>query len=156
MISAGLQSHPLSHFLNLVLTVPSFAYAFLFVGHFAPRFLFHYNHLVELFHLTRLLEQQERTSVRYHEFIRKASLSAGLYALPAGARDPQQPHGEDELYYVLSGRGAIQVGDEDAPVEPGAIIFVAAGVVHRFHSIREDLTLLVFFAPAESSQKLRS
>jgi hypothetical protein len=40
---------------------------------------------------------------------------------------------------------------EDREVGPGAVIFVKAGDEHRFHSISEDLTLLVFFAPAEYS-----
>ena len=39
----------------------------------------------------------------YHEFLRVPDLSAGLYVLEAGASDPQSPHTEDELYYVISG-----------------------------------------------------
>ncbi len=55
------------------------------------------------------------------------------------------------MYYVISGRGFIQVGAENRAVEAGTIVFVNAGVEHRFHTITEDLTLLVFFAPAEYS-----
>ena len=36
----------------------------------------------------------------------------------------------------------------DHPVSQGDTVFVAAQVEHRFHSITEDLTLLVVFAPA--------
>lgn len=79
------------------------------------------------------------------------SLSMGLYALPAGGVDPQQPHTEDEVYYVVSGRATIRVGEEDRPVESGSVVFVEARVEHRFHTITEDLTVLVFFAPAEYS-----
>ena len=85
----------------------------------------------------------------YLEFLRVPALSAGIYHLPAGGVDPQQPHTEDEVYYVAQGRGHIMVGDEEASVAAGSIIFVAANVAHRFHSIEEDLTVLVFFAPAE-------
>lgn len=84
-------------------------------------------------------------------------MSLGLYSLPAGGADPQQPHTEDEVYYVISGRAQIRVGaagaEEDRAVQPGSIVFVAANVPHRFHSIAEDLTILVFFAPAEGSQQ---
>jgi mannose-6-phosphate isomerase-like protein (cupin superfamily) len=80
-------------------------------------------------------------------------MSLGLYALPAGGTDPQQPHAEDEVYYIISGQGAIRVGNEDRAVGPGSVVFVAAKVEHRFHSITEDLQILVFFAPAEGSQK---
>lgn len=47
---------------------------------------------------------RERTAAArlYREFLRVPDLSAGLYALEAGATDPQLPHAEDELYYVAS------------------------------------------------------
>lgn len=87
----------------------------------------------------------------YHEFIKVESLSAGLYSLAAGSKDPQQPHTEDEVYYVISGRGQIHVAGEDRAVQPGTMVFVAAHDEHYFHSIEEDLDLLVFFAPPEGS-----
>lgn len=83
----------------------------------------------------------------YHQFISEGSLSLGLYELAAGADDPQQPHAEDEVYYVLSGRAKVTVADETRDVVPGDSVFVAATVGHRFHDIAEDLSLLVFFAP---------
>jgi mannose-6-phosphate isomerase-like protein (cupin superfamily) len=104
------------------------------------------------FALADVLKEQQRAGRPYLEFLRHPSLSVGLYALPAGGVDGQKPHTEDEVYYIVSGRGAIQVAGESRPVEPGALVFVAAGVEHRFHSISEDLRILVFFAPAEGSQ----
>ena len=74
----------------------------------------------------------------------------GVYFLPAGGADPQRPHSEDEVYYAVSGRATVRVAGEDRPVGPGALVFVPAGAEHSFHAITEDLTLLVFFAPAES------
>jgi len=88
----------------------------------------------------------------YHEFLTVDDLSAGLYVLDAGATDPQSPHTEDELYYVVSGRGAVTVGDETRDVGAGSLVFVAATVPHRFHDIVERLELLVFFGPAEGSR----
>lgn len=98
--------------------------------------------------------EAERAAVGllYHEFVRVPDLSAGLYVLEAGARDPQSPHGEDELYSVVSGRGWITVGDESREVAAGSLVFVAATVPHHFHDIAERLTILVFFGPAESSR----
>jgi mannose-6-phosphate isomerase-like protein (cupin superfamily) len=86
----------------------------------------------------------------YQEFLRVPSMSLGLYVLEAGAEDPQSPHAEDEVYYVVSGQGAIRVGDEDRLVAAGSIVFVGKHVEHRFHSINERLQLLVVFAPAET------
>ncbi len=106
---------------------------------------------MQAFELSQLLNVADHASVHYQEFLRHPSLSMGLYSLPAGSFDPQQPHTEDEVYYIASGRGSIRVGDEDRQVQAGSIIFVAAHAPHRFHSITEDLTILVFFAPAEYS-----
>ena len=106
---------------------------------------------MDAFDISELFNQQEQTARSYLEFLRADSLSLGVYRLRAGAHDPQQPHGEDEVYYVASGRGHVRVGAEDREVATGAIIFVKAGVEHRFHSITEELLLLVFFAPPEYS-----
>jgi mannose-6-phosphate isomerase-like protein (cupin superfamily) len=61
-----------------------------------------------------------------------------------------QPHREDEMYYVVRGRARMRAGSEDQPVRGGNVIFVGAGVEHRFYEIAEELVVLVFFAPAES------
>jgi len=88
----------------------------------------------------------------YHEFLRVPDLSAGLYVLDAGATDPQSPHTEDELYYVVAGRGVVSVGSETRPIVPGSLVFVPADVPHRFHDIAERLELLVVFGPAEATR----
>jgi mannose-6-phosphate isomerase-like protein (cupin superfamily) len=104
---------------------------------------------VDAWELADLVRDWGRNDRPYLEFLRVPSLSVGVYQLPAGGVDPQLPHTEDEVYYVAGGRGAIRVDGEDRAVQTGSVIFVAAGVEHRFHSIVEDLTILVFFAPAE-------
>jgi mannose-6-phosphate isomerase-like protein (cupin superfamily) len=88
----------------------------------------------------------------YRQFMSCGTLSVGLYKLAAGSEDPQQPHAEDEVYYIVSGRARLIAGDEDLAVAPGSTIFVAREVPHRFHSIDEDLSVLVFFAPEHEPQ----
>ncbi|MEA2612686.1 MAG: hypothetical protein QOI52_645 [Chloroflexota bacterium] len=88
----------------------------------------------------------------YHEFLSVPDLSGGLYVLEAGATDPQSPHTEDELYVVMSGRARVTVGAEERDVRSGSLIFVGAGVAHRFHDIEERLVLVVAFGPAEDSR----
>lgn len=70
-----------------------------------------------------------------------------------GSADPQSPHGEDELYHVVSGQARITVGDETRDVRPGSLIFVASRVPHRFHDITERLEVPVVFGPAEDSRR---
>jgi mannose-6-phosphate isomerase-like protein (cupin superfamily) len=106
---------------------------------------------LEALDLGDLVEAQRDSGQAYLEFIRSDALSVGLYVLPAGAVDRQQPHGEDEVYHVVAGWGLISVGDETFPVRPGSIVHVAATVPHRFHDISQELRIVVFFAPAEGS-----
>jgi quercetin dioxygenase-like cupin family protein len=106
--------------------------------------------MANFFNLADADEQRKRAGKRYSEFLRVSAMSAGIYVLPAGGVDPQSPHNEDEVYYVVRGRARMQAGADDQAVSEGSIIFVAAGVGHRFYEIAEDLTLLVFFAPAET------
>ena len=60
---------------------------------------------------------QERTQAgrAFLEFLKVEDLSAGLYVLGPEAVDRQSPHGEDEVYYILEGKGVLQVDDEDIP-----------------------------------------
>ena len=83
----------------------------------------------------------------YNDFFASNKLSVGLAIWPKGKPDRQHPHLEDEVYYVISGSATIQVAGEDRPVKAGSLVFVAAGVEHRFHSIEKDLRVLVFWAP---------
>jgi mannose-6-phosphate isomerase-like protein (cupin superfamily) len=107
---------------------------------------------MELFSVEELRTKRRSLKKAYYEFLRSDFLSMGLYELPEGVTDPQQPHTEDEVYYVVAGRAQMRVGKEDQPVGPGSIISVRAGIEHRFHDIVENLTVLVFFAPAEYSR----
>ena len=103
--------------------------------------------------LTAIPELLDRDSADepYLEFLRRDSLSVGVYRLPAGGTDPQDPHSEDEVYYVMSGRATIEVADEASSVEAGDVVFVEREVDHRFVDIEGDLVVLVVFAPAEGT-----
>ncbi len=104
---------------------------------------------MQAYEIPQLSAEQDRSQQDYLEFLRVPALSAGLYVLPAGGVDTQEPHSEDEIYYVLAGRASILVGAENREVSAGSVIYVPATVEHRFHSIEEQLRLLVVFAPAE-------
>jgi mannose-6-phosphate isomerase-like protein (cupin superfamily) len=103
----------------------------------------------DVFHIDDLSRQRAEKNKLYLEFIRVAAMSVGIYVLPKGGVDPQKPHHEDEVYYVVKGRAKMQIGSDHADVKPGSIIFVEAELEHRFFDIEEELEVLVFFAPAE-------
>jgi quercetin dioxygenase-like cupin family protein len=104
--------------------------------------------------LSEVDHKRAESGKAYREFLRVPAMSAGLYVLAAGAADPQKPHHEDEMYYVVRGRARFRATgpayEEDREVSAGSVIFVAAEVEHRFYEIKEELAVLVFFAPAES------
>ena len=111
---------------------------------------------MDAFDMPQIAEAHRRNGELYHEFIRANRLSVGLYVLEAGATDPQSPHTEDEVYYIVSGSGMIQVAGEDRPVSAGSVIYVDEQVDHRFHSITEDLNIIVVFAPPRRSRSGRN
>ena len=100
----------------------------------------------QVFHLNELQKNLKGEPVEYMEFMRVPSLSCGIYHLKAGSKDMQGPHDEDEIYYVLAGKAHLQVEDEDHQVAPGDVLYVRATSEHSFFEIKEDMTLLVFFA----------
>jgi mannose-6-phosphate isomerase-like protein (cupin superfamily) len=93
------------------------------------------------------------SSDAYTEFLRVPSMSGGVYVLAAGAVDRQSPHGEDEVYYVVRGRASFVRGSEEMSVRPGDVLFVEARQPHHFHTITEELVLLVLFSPSEGTAR---
>lgn len=104
---------------------------------------------MQSFELAELRARQVASGKLYLEFLRVPALSTGLYVLPAGGSDPQRPHTEDEVYYVISGRARFTCEGNEIAVQAGTTIYVAANDAHRFFDIEEELVILVFFAPAE-------
>jgi mannose-6-phosphate isomerase-like protein (cupin superfamily) len=88
------------------------------------------------------------------EQFRVPDLSVGTYSIPAGGTDDQDPHTEDEIYVVTAGRAMFESGGKQVAVAAGSVIFVAAGEVHRFADVTEDLATIVLFAPAEGSRSV--
>lgn len=109
--------------------------------------------MTHFFHIDELDRERAGRGKLYFEFLRVPAMSAGVYVLAKGASDPQKPHREDELYYVVRGQARMQIGSgaaaEHTEVKPGSVIFVEAEHEHRFYDITEELEILVFFAPAE-------
>ncbi|MEO6512867.1 MAG: cupin domain-containing protein [Nocardioides sp.] len=94
----------------------------------------------------------DASGASYEEHLSVPDLSLGTYCLSAGAIDPQTPHDEDEVYVVTAGRAKFTGGDRTIDVATGSVFFVPALEEHRFHDVTEDLTVLVFFGPAEGSR----
>ncbi len=90
--------------------------------------------------------------VRSAEAFRHGSLLVKVYA-PRG-HDPQSPHKQDEIYIVVTGTGRFVTGAESRAFGPGDMLFVAAGVPHRFEDFSDDLVLWVVFWGPEGGEVL--
>ena len=106
---------------------------------------------MQIFNVTDLVASLHANGRNWAEFLRVAALSMGVYRLSVGEPDLQQPHTEDEVYLVLSGKASFQAGQQRQSVAPGTLIYVERSVEHRFYDVTEDLSVLVFFAPSEHS-----
>lgn len=70
--------------------------------------------------------------------------------------DHQQPHERDEVYVVISGSGTFLNGEKRRRFGPGDLLFVPAGVVHRFEDFTDDFcTWVIFYGPkgGEAAEK---
>jgi mannose-6-phosphate isomerase-like protein (cupin superfamily) len=88
---------------------------------------------------------------RFAKVLEHGSLLVEIYA-PRG-RDPQQPHTRDEVYVVVEGHGHFVNGPRRHPFGPGDLLFVPAGVTHRFEDFTDDLVVWVIFYGPEGGEK---
>jgi mannose-6-phosphate isomerase-like protein (cupin superfamily) len=102
------------------------------------------------FSLKDLVEKRIESGEPFIRFLNVPTIKMFIYSLPAGGVDKQTPHKLDEVYYVTSGEAELSVENKNYTVSPGSIIFVKAGAKHKFHSIKKDLTVIVFFSKAKS------
>ena len=65
----------------------------------------------------------------------------------AGAALGGGVHEEDEIYYILSGKGTLQLGEDVIDVYPGQVIFIPAGCFHALDNSAsaEDMCILTFW-----------
>lgn len=68
------------------------------------------------------------------------------------SHDPQPPHTRDELYFIAQGSGWFVNGEQRHPFAAGEVLFVPAGVAHRFEDFSPDLTVWVVFYGAEGGE----
>jgi mannose-6-phosphate isomerase-like protein (cupin superfamily) len=83
---------------------------------------------------------------QFHYPISSGSMRVGLYS--PKDKDDQTPHTQDELYIIASGTGWFVRGDQRIPFAPQDVVFVPAGMPHRFEELSADFsTWVVFWGP---------
>ncbi|MCI0564056.1 MAG: dimethylsulfonioproprionate lyase family protein [Nitrososphaera sp.] len=100
----------------------------------------------KVFELQNLVSRLEKKGSYFLDFLKVRDLEAGVILLHPGEKDTQESHSADELYYVIEGRGWMELGKNKHQVKKGSIIFVPAGMHHRFLDNEDDLVVLYVFA----------
>jgi mannose-6-phosphate isomerase-like protein (cupin superfamily) len=102
--------------------------------------------MADVYDAEEVLKKLKASGNWFYGVMSKGTMDAGILSLAAGEKDPQSPHANDELYYVIKGHGFIRIEKEDVQIKPGSIIFVPARKKHNFHGNNDELQVLYVFA----------
>lgn len=99
-----------------------------------------------VFELAQLASKLDEEGGYFLDFLKVRNLEAGIIVLHPNEADTQEPHSDDELYYVIKGNAWMELGKKKIQVKEGSIIFVPAGLRHRFYGNIVNLVVLYMFA----------
>ena len=102
--------------------------------------------------IANALESLKSESEPFKELFSHGSLTVEIYQ-PKNV-DLQEPHSQDEVYIVASGSGFFVNGESRDKFEQGEVLFVPAGVVHRFEDFTDDFSTWVIFYGPEGGEKI--
>ncbi len=101
-----------------------------------------------VYDVNKILKDMDMNNDWYCTFMQENSMDVGILRLRPGEIDPQNPHVNDEIYYIIKGDGFLRIEDdeEDIPIREGMVIFVPAKKKHKFHNNSKELVALYVFA----------
>ena len=82
----------------------------------------------------------------FNDVMNTSTMEVGIINLKKDQEDIQQPHVSDEIYYVISGSGTIDIDGIRNEVSPGKIIYIPKRIRHSFHAISNELVILYILA----------
>jgi mannose-6-phosphate isomerase-like protein (cupin superfamily) len=91
-----------------------------------------------------------KSGATFVTLFKQGTLEVEIYR-PVGV-DRQQPHKKDEIYVVIAGTGTFVHRNERTPFRAGDVLFVRAGVPHRFEEFSADFATWVFFYGPEGGE----
>lgn len=86
------------------------------------------------------------TSHYFIDVMNTSTMEIGIINLKKEQEDTQQPHISDEIYYVVSGNGTIEIDGIKKEVNPGKIIYIPKRIPHSFHANSNELVILYILA----------
>jgi mannose-6-phosphate isomerase-like protein (cupin superfamily) len=82
--------------------------------------------------------------------IQAANFCMGFVTLePRGGQVPWHNHGQEEVYFVIEGRGEMCVGDECGELSAGQAAYIPAGAFHQLSNLGDaPLKMIYVYGPA--------
>ena len=102
------------------------------------------------FDTNQYLKKLKNNKSYFKTCINKESLATGVLFLKPDQKDTQEPHESDEIYYILSGNGFLQIGKKSYRIKEGQIYFVAKDIPHHFYGNTKNLSVLYFFGGSDT------
>lgn len=102
------------------------------------------------FNTNEYIKKIIKSDTYFHTFINKENLAAGVLCLNPGEKDTQDPHENDELYYVVKGDGFLLVDQKNYDISEGMVYYVAKNTPHCFHGNTKELVVLYFFGGSDT------
>jgi mannose-6-phosphate isomerase-like protein (cupin superfamily) len=95
--------------------------------------------------LDDMIADLDDTGSRFLNVFSNKGLDIGILRIKVGEKDTQLPHSENEVYFVVEGKGSIEIDGKINPVKNNDFIFVPAKANHRFIVDNQDLVVIYFF-----------
>lgn len=97
------------------------------------------------FNVDKYIEKIRNGNNYFHTFINRETLAVGVLVLQPGEEDTQEPHPNDEVYFILQGDGFLRIKEKDFPVSKNKIYLVRKNIEHYFHGNSKELVTMYFF-----------
>jgi mannose-6-phosphate isomerase-like protein (cupin superfamily) len=101
------------------------------------------------FDTNKFVKKIAKSSTYFHTFLNRENIAAGILRLDPGEKDTQDPHENDEIYYIVKGNGFLTIDNKDYPISEGMSYYVTKKIPHRFHGNTKELIVLYFFGGSD-------
>lgn len=89
------------------------------------------------------LHLRKQTEFLFTVMMKNGTMTVEYFA-PSG-KDTQSPHIQDEIYVIISGKAGFYRDGERTTCKQGDLLFVPAGMEHRFENFSDDFATWVIF-----------
>lgn len=94
---------------------------------------------------------KKETDQKFTVLINNCTMSIEFYA--PKLIDTQTPHRQDEIYVIASGESQFYRAGETVECKSGDVLFVPAGMEHRFIDFTDDFSTWVIFYGPDGGEK---